>query len=694
MKNCIPALYILSLILFLSCSKEDITLDEIEVPKGDFVKLYDKTKIVSPEMNPSMIDSLVMRVDSNFGEAQDIEPGIVLVGGVSSDFPSGFLRKVVSLESDGGGMILTTEKASMDEAFEEYSLTYNFQGLQRSFEFCDDLDDIEVGFLSFEEMQVCITGEFISEKIKENGVTKYRMGFNDFNLPVEGSIVASNSVSTSKSPETVIAPSKQIAFLIPGPVIPIPVIIDLELDIRFGYTAELGGHAQLDYGTNLLSGDHLVEISDEGDVTFINNPPDDVAKLEDRLELTAVVDGAVKLILEIEAKGSVYDEDKASISPMDARVEVEPVFEITALTDCYVGTRCDLFLSYKGGGELAVLNKWKKNWTYFDKRNSFVIGDYCSGCAFSFEVNDEAYDCDNLGTSDESDDLIRYGHSLDILSGATGESIAATRTGYNIIVDNNYYPSNSNPERFSYNSINVISLDNEPHVIIMEDVTQRECKTSFRTAFVCIGGEIEEADDEGNVPSTLCNDNVVDSDGQVYCYLNVCNNGDCRRWLRRNARKSIEGSLYVNGDSAGWKMGQLYSWDEVNSGSLCPSGYRVANIDDYNHLLETLDAKASSNHADHLKSNYAWAGGGNGDGAEVYSKFFELFPNGYYSIWDKKYQEVGSSANLWTTNNYQNSEVSAVSINVEANSSEINFRPVVKDAFRLGVRCVCETNCN
>lgn len=107
-----------------------------------------------------------------------------------------------------------------------------------------------------------------------------------------------------------------------------------------------------------------------------------------------------------------------------------------------------------------------------------------------------------------------------------------------------------------------------------------------------------------------------------------------------------------------------------------------------------MDAKASSNHATRLKPSYRCSGGGNVDGEDVYSKFFELFPNGYYSIRDQQFQEVCSSANLWTPDNYQNSTKSAVSINVEANSSEVNFRPVVKDAFRLGVRCVCESGCN
>ena len=55
-------------------------------------------------------------------ELEQVDPGDVIIGGVSTLTPEGFLRRVVSVSSSGGKMILVTEAATLEEAFSSLSI--------------------------------------------------------------------------------------------------------------------------------------------------------------------------------------------------------------------------------------------------------------------------------------------------------------------------------------------------------------------------------------------------------------------------------------------------------------------------------------------------------------------------------------------------------------------------------------------
>ena len=55
-------------------------------------------------------------------ELEQVDVGDVIISGISEAAPYGFLRKVTSSQAQGGGLVLTTEQATVEEAFEQVSV--------------------------------------------------------------------------------------------------------------------------------------------------------------------------------------------------------------------------------------------------------------------------------------------------------------------------------------------------------------------------------------------------------------------------------------------------------------------------------------------------------------------------------------------------------------------------------------------
>jgi len=213
-------------------------------------------------------------------------------------------------------------------------------------------------------------------------------------------------------------------------------------------------------------------------------------------------------------------------------------------------------------------------------------------------------------------------------------------------------------------------------------------------------------DEEENDPT--CIQRVNDRSNKFYyCTIKICENNNsltnCKTWIRRNLRYdgSDVSAPYASGNDNAKRLGRLYSWNEINDVAICPENYRVANKADFEHLFNAIRNNNNDNSLDfedfheYLNAANSWPIGSTGNGGEIYSKYFELFPNGYYSTWDFEYQDFPNVSYLWTTDPYvKNEQESTESVLVlRSDGNGVSFVPFVKDAFRLGVRCVCETGC-
>ena len=68
------------------------------------------------------IDGSVFAFDAETTELDEVDVGEIIIGGISTVAPEGFLRKVVSIQSDGDNLIYITEGATIEEAFESLSV--------------------------------------------------------------------------------------------------------------------------------------------------------------------------------------------------------------------------------------------------------------------------------------------------------------------------------------------------------------------------------------------------------------------------------------------------------------------------------------------------------------------------------------------------------------------------------------------
>jgi uncharacterized protein (TIGR02145 family) len=93
---------------------------------------------------------------------------------------------------------------------------------------------------------------------------------------------------------------------------------------------------------------------------------------------------------------------------------------------------------------------------------------------------------------------------------------------------------------------------------------------------------------------------------------------DKSEWRRLNS-EGKPAWCYYNDDAGNQaKYGLLYNWYALNdSRGLAPTGYRIANEEDWNNMIEILGGRAVAGKA--IKSNNGWNDNGNGDNTTQFS---------------------------------------------------------------------------
>jgi hypothetical protein len=120
-------LFLLLLAQFTSGQSPDKTLFlPIIIGGNSAVTLPETTEVLGPatlqHLTSISADSRVFTFDTTTAELADVDVGDVIVGGISSAAPDGFLRRVTRLDAGAAAVTLETEPATLEEAIQDGTL--------------------------------------------------------------------------------------------------------------------------------------------------------------------------------------------------------------------------------------------------------------------------------------------------------------------------------------------------------------------------------------------------------------------------------------------------------------------------------------------------------------------------------------------------------------------------------------------
>jgi uncharacterized protein (TIGR02145 family) len=130
-------------------------------------------------------------------------------------------------------------------------------------------------------------------------------------------------------------------------------------------------------------------------------------------------------------------------------------------------------------------------------------------------------------------------------------------------------------------------------------------------------------------------------------------------------------------------FGRYYNWWAVSDErNLCPSGWHVANVVEWNQLIETIGGFSVAGSA--LKSTSTWDGLGNGSN----SSGFNVVAAGTFNLWGNANSgHAGRRANFWTSSTYNNGGNGAEYMTLSHTSAAVESYGHGKSAG-FSVRCL------
>jgi uncharacterized protein (TIGR02145 family) len=193
------------------------------------------------------------------------------------------------------------------------------------------------------------------------------------------------------------------------------------------------------------------------------------------------------------------------------------------------------------------------------------------------------------------------------------------------------------------------------------------CPFAIITALLIFSGGCNKDSADGRV---LKPGSVTDIDGNVYRTFIIGN----QEWMAENLKttryndgtsvkypgtdngaweSNTSGAYsWYNNDQAGYggTYGALYNWHAVNTGKLCPSGWRVPSDDDWTKVTRFLiagtEVKSSS---DSLQFTDTGPADANGFNALPGGVRFSSLPGGSRAVVNGYYYYIGETGRWWTS---------------------------------------------
>lgn len=117
----------LSYTIDASSGGDDYNFQEITIPTVYSPLTNPLTETTTSQIVSISSDGSTYTFDTETPELAQVDAGEIIMGGITTATPEGFLRKVVSKQQQGGDLVLVTEQATLVEAFESLSINESKQ---------------------------------------------------------------------------------------------------------------------------------------------------------------------------------------------------------------------------------------------------------------------------------------------------------------------------------------------------------------------------------------------------------------------------------------------------------------------------------------------------------------------------------------------------------------------------------------
>jgi uncharacterized protein (TIGR02145 family) len=142
---------------------------------------------------------------------------------------------------------------------------------------------------------------------------------------------------------------------------------------------------------------------------------------------------------------------------------------------------------------------------------------------------------------------------------------------------------------------------------------------------------------------------------------------------------------WYNKDSANHAVpyGALYNWYVVETGKLCPTGWKVPSKEDYEKLINFVGDASTAGKLLKEAGNNHWNVSGS-PGTDAYS--FKALPGGS-RLDDGSFDYKGVEGNFWNSNNYSTRTASYLQLLYNYNMA---LQGYIYKKYGLSVRCIKE----
>jgi hypothetical protein len=274
----LPSLVFSSIALFAAACSSSAT----EEPRPTAIELQPNAKVLDDRTLASIVDATPDGAKLTFGPgaAVSIQTGDVLLGGISSKTPHGLLRRVVSVEPGGGGVVVTTERAPLEAAIRRGRIHLERTPLRlkdATVEPAEGIDAKSLRPLAAEDLAKDFTVGVDGVKVTDGVTASASLGFGvaidldlNFGNDAPSRLVLSGAESASVTLRALASASfekkVEIARVVFPPIllnVGVPIVITPQLVLDLGAKGSTG--AELAWSASQTAGiDVGVEVSSKG----------------------------------------------------------------------------------------------------------------------------------------------------------------------------------------------------------------------------------------------------------------------------------------------------------------------------------------------------------------------------------------------------------------------------------------------